>query len=665
MGDADLIVAIVALVFSVIVGLVITSQLLAQIFSTAEGQRKCSSSLLGLWSEDPTTETRRKWRWSEARFETKFVIPEIFLDTSAIQDESDDALHKDRGQIWSRFFLENGTKMSSKRKTMSVLGADVDLDYILFICTFAEDAPDMVSWLNFLAFLRLETRHAKIQTLPNEPSEKSNASTSSPGRASEPQIDSLELSWPRIKYRLHSWDFMPPNAPKPFAKITIHDLAVLARRTGMVWKTFDVKNGNMSAEGGSHILTGTLIQGMGLVLEYRCLDEKRLARGVWTEIKAIRQKTEKTFTPHQKIGLDKARANAFGRDEANSHNSDEESQNKDSSDDDPQDERDRKDQRVTVWVKAMDKFIFGLIPADPRLGLPDFPFAGEEDCFHSLETLFNDTIRTKIWNPRWPFNDLIYVAPPVLRIRHGERTALRFKSKAECASIFSDNLSLLAFGVLLRAYLNGGTTIYESEVIEVKSFYPDLPKEKFDMKMLGKLLRGREDGGTEQMKKILRRVEKLVTDSRDKVMPGNEAPRLLEELHDDHDSTTQYFIDNKDRIRFYDLLKAHFSKTTLAGRDAQSTEKEYKFALLDEEPSLSIMEMYFSYIPDYVNFVKTEQRYNSGPEGCADEDLVIEAWLTMMWRGYLFRFLHTFEFDFKGIYVPSEYYGSRLPVSLV
>ena len=225
----------------------------------------------------------------------------------------------------------------------------------------------------------------------------------------------------------------------------------------------------------------------------------------------------------------------------------------------------------------------------------------------------------------------------------------------------------MAFGVLLRAYLNGGTTIYDSEISGVRALYPELPKEALDMKMLGKLklLRGREDGGTEQTKKILSRVEKLATNFGEGVMAGIEGPRLIEELHDDHDSTTQYFIEKKDKIRFYDLLKAHFSKTTLAFCDAQSTKKKSKFTCRDWEPSLSIMEMYFSYIPNYVTFMKGKHEDTLGTEGCADEDLVIEAWLTMMWRGYLFRFLHKFELDFKGIYVPSEYYGSRLPVSLV
>ena len=50
---------------------------------------------------------------------------------------------------------------------------------------------------------------------------------------------------------------------------------------------------------------------------------------------------------------------------------------------------------------------------------------------------------------------------------------------------------------------------------------------------------------------------------------------------------------------------------------------------------------------------------------CDDEDFVIEAWLTLMWRGYLFHCVNYFKYDFDGIYVPHVYYGSRLPGYLV
>ena len=392
-----------------------------------------------------------------------------------------------------------------------------------------------------------------------------------------------------------------------------------------------------------------------------------MARGVLTEINATLRKPKIGFTQSQMSRLKKASGNALGPDQASSHDNDEESQKSDTLDDDPPDERDRKGQRVRLWVKAMDKLIFGLIPGDSRLGLPDFPFADEKDCVHVLETLSNGPLDEKIRTPRWPFNDLIYVAPRVFTNWHGDRTTLRFRSRAECSSIFSHDSSLVAFGVLLRAYLNGGTKIHDSEVSQVKEWYPELSEEESDRKLLGKLklLKGRPDGGTEQMKKILRRVEKLYTDHRDAVMAGAEAPGFIVELHDDHDSTTQYFSGKEPDIRFYDLLEAHFSKTTTASLEAQATGEDLKLDGRNWDSSSSAVEMYFSYIPDYVDFMRKKHRHSFGKMGCTDGDLVIEAWFTLMWRGFLFRFLHEFEIDGKGIYVPSEYYGSRLPVSLV
>ena len=288
MSDSELIVAVVALLISIIVGIVTMSQLLAQIFSTAEGLHKCSTSLRGLWSKDPTTRTRREWRWSEARFETKFVTPEICLGNSAvaIPDGTDDVSLKTRSQTWIPSLSIHRRNKRTKRKTESILNADFELDYVLwirsflwslFISTFANDAPDMISWLSFLTFLRLEIDDAKTETFPDEAISASYSRTTALEEAQRPEIVPLELSWPRIKYHVHSWDFMPPNAPKSFAKSIIHDIAVLVRRTGMVWKTFDSKHGNMSAEGGTHILIGTLVQGLGLVLEYRCLDDKRFS----------------------------------------------------------------------------------------------------------------------------------------------------------------------------------------------------------------------------------------------------------------------------------------------------------------------------------------------------------------------------------------------------
>ena len=47
-----------------------------------------------------------------------------------------------------------------------------------------------------------------------------------------------------------------------------------------------------------------------------------------------------------------------------------------------------------------------------------------------------------------------------------------------------------------------------------------------------------------------------------------------------------------------------------------------------------------------------------------NDDVIIEGWLTLMWRGYLFRQLHLYV-EVEGISVPREYYGSRLPVYMI
>ncbi|KAL9075571.1 MAG: hypothetical protein Q9161_001644 [Pseudevernia consocians] len=640
MLSADLTIAIVALLISVIVGLVIGFQLRAQIYSTAEGQRKCSSSLLGLWSEDSTTATYRKLRWSQFRYEIKFVVPEICLGNpvSEIEDKSDDVPNKSRSRIWNRFRSNPKTQKRIKRKTESILGADPDLDYVLFGSAVAEDAPDMVSWLSFLTFLRLEIEDAKMES--SEDNHESATTSPSPQddhesatKSLSPQDDHksaskllpLEISWPRIKYRVHSWDFMPPDAPKPFAKITLHDIAVLVRRTGMIWKVFDPKNGNMSAEGGAHILTSTTIQGIGLVLEYRCLDDNQLARGSRTKIRDATKDGHHALSKSPWNALRK-KADALGLDPPHTLKTDEESRGSENLPADLPDERNRKARTLGSWVTAMDKLVFGLIPRDPRLDLPDLPFAESSDRPKALSKLgFESTgVFKEFVDPleyRFQFNEMMCMAPPVL-MRDGGKTVLPVKP-SELVSLFMFRDSLFSFQTLLRRYLNG----------------------------VGDTLKPREDGGTDQMKRVLEGVQDIIMNSENS--ENIRTLRFRKKMRDDHDSTTRYFISKKDELRFHDIFRAHFSEVPLVKSPANAF--------------MGVMESYFSYIPHYVLFMEREKSLSCGESsGCANKDLVIEAWFTLMWRGFLFFWLHNHHFrDLEGIYVPHEYYGSRLPVYLI
>ena len=663
MGDHEYIVALVALIVSVIALILIALQLSAQIFLTAEGQRKCSQSLLSVWSKDPTTKTHWKWRWSELRFELHFVVPEICLGTSAspIPYEPKPP-KKNRSQFGAFLRTVIGARTNSDRKAESILGADRDLDYVLFLSALAYNAPDMVSWLSFLTFLRLETGDINAETIIKETFDTPLARGVAPEETCKPNLSPLEPSWPRVKYRVHSWDYMPPNAPKPFAKFTIHDIAVLVRRLGMVWKAFDPKNGDMSAEGGTHILTSSLIPGLGLVLEYRCLDDMLLAGRASQKVSSILEREQKSFTQSQKATLKKAQADGLGLAPGEFQKSDDESQRSSEINLEERDNSGRTTPNKRIWSKEMDKFVFGLVPGDPRLGLLDYPFVEVSDRLNALlprvdrdeSDLCVELSKDKYLDWQCSFNDLMAIVPPALKTGW---VGIPTMTSGDDSSVFDSTLS--TFGMLLKAFLYGGTKAHQSPFQSMRQNNSRLTEENFGETMLGRtgLLQGRNDGGTTQMKWVLDGVEDMMQS------------KVAEKMQEYHDSTTQYFIENKDEINIHELIKAFLSKAPLAAGEFRRNESrstyisEYRgtrqlFTSPSENSKFScILEHYFSYIPNYVEYMRTGSM-------CGKEDMIIEAWFTMMWRGFLSKELHYFR-EIEGVHVPYEYYGSRLPVYMI
>ncbi|KAL6252801.1 hypothetical protein RBB50_000520 [Rhinocladiella similis] len=68
-------IATIALVVSLVALIVALLQALQQYTATAEGFRRCHPSVMGDWA----ALTKRRFRLSELRFETVFVVPVIFL----------------------------------------------------------------------------------------------------------------------------------------------------------------------------------------------------------------------------------------------------------------------------------------------------------------------------------------------------------------------------------------------------------------------------------------------------------------------------------------------------------------------------------------------------------------------------------------------------------
>ena len=118
---------------------VTTAQLLQALFGTTVGYRQCQPSVMGEWA----TKTRRKWRWSEFRFEPIFTTPNIQLDRLFIFEQ---------GPGDREVFITGNAH--SRRETLSPGGSKSPV-WPARKNTVTETTSDLVGWLSLLNILHL------------------------------------------------------------------------------------------------------------------------------------------------------------------------------------------------------------------------------------------------------------------------------------------------------------------------------------------------------------------------------------------------------------------------------------------------------------------------------------------------------------------------------
>ncbi|KAL8800850.1 MAG: hypothetical protein Q9182_004870 [Xanthomendoza sp. 2 TL-2023] len=219
-------IANTALVISIVALLVTTTQLLSQIFSTAEGHRRCQPSVIGPWA----MLTKRKWRWSSFRFETLVATPEITFGKFSLTDIIEQ--------------IEGGIRWQA---------------------AFDSPPDEAACWIPFIvALLRASTSNAELNDVGNI--DTPHPHLSFPVTPTAKMLTKPTL--PVVYNRTRSWDFMPPDVVRPFASIRVFYLAIIALRMGMTWKRFEPEQGALEAEGNGHSLTSVLIRALGTVVRY-------------------------------------------------------------------------------------------------------------------------------------------------------------------------------------------------------------------------------------------------------------------------------------------------------------------------------------------------------------------------------------------------------------
>ncbi|KAL9615765.1 MAG: hypothetical protein Q9204_008671, partial [Flavoplaca sp. TL-2023a] len=234
-------IAIAALVVSLVALVTTVSQVLSQFFATADGYRRCQTSIIGGWGG----QTHRKFRWSDLRFETIYTTPRFSLMpyTGKTVSHGTGAMTNHRIQEYNPL---DGTPEMIEKTYATPLHQTSSL-------TFFNGFSEMASWVRFIDALHsnaAETRMLASSTkktgVKQEEDHLKGASLMvSNGRYGE--------GWngymiPVVTSQQHSWDFVPPDVIRPLAIATLQDIAIFSRRLGMRWKTFEPSEGILRAE---------------------------------------------------------------------------------------------------------------------------------------------------------------------------------------------------------------------------------------------------------------------------------------------------------------------------------------------------------------------------------------------------------------------------------
>lgn len=581
---SDTTVSIIALAVALVALVTTISQVLGQFLATADGYRRCQSSVMGGWAKL----THRKFRWSEMRFETLYTTPQFglfpYMPGQSVSTETDVYGTKEM-----HYQLDGSA--SSREATYC---ETIDRPHL-------SGGTENVSWLRFIEALHrnsidsLKLFGVSVHDLRSkkEPRNRTNlvADGKVLGDITKHAFGSQGYLIPDLKVQRRSWDFVPPEVVRPLASVTICDLAIMARRLGMIWKQFEPLDGNLRAEGNGHTITSTAVRSMGTVLQI----------GV------------KDFLP-----------SADDSEESN---------------------------ELYIPSEAADKMGFGIVPGDASLGVPDYKLGTEEEVLATLRNVVDpsrgaaESVKNALKaNPGWTpgISDIIGFAAPM--IRQSSSSIVRVPQPA--------------------GYAIGLTQQQEGFVVFYRRLC-DLVAER-DAK---------HDPVSKQTRSILHQYSELLHRYGEQWEDqevcnqklNDRSVEFLNDLCEKHLAATKYFTDLMARyndrgeksqvFRYTDLMYAHirhavnYFPDALERTDASPSRARDQYGMRVAGWITEGAHIYFDNIPKVIG--------NMRSKGFDQPEIVEEAWLTMMWKAFLWHRCH---FMVEGARVPSSNWGSRLPL---
>ncbi|KAH8430625.1 uncharacterized protein LDX57_008288 [Aspergillus melleus] len=322
---AATIIAAAALSISSIALLIAIGQITQQYISTAEGYRRCQSPVMGAWAQG----TRKRFIPREVRFQTVYQSPHLSLESPTGLPEGKYFVGSDK--------LPNQQRYLEYRKSHK---------WRFLLDRRHDSSPPSLraSWLGLLEQLRVYqgavygSLASQKLGLGNEKKgtadveariwDLSSSNLNAWFTALKTDSQSEWMTLPAVEVTEFAWDFMPPEALRPFASISLGDLLAIGHRIGLDWTAVDPLQGILQAQDDNgNIISSSDIRGLGTLITF--------------------------FHDERDRGNQSAYTNAF----------------------------------MPIPTTAADKLAFGIIPGDQRLGLNDVLATTDSDCLDYIASL--------------------------------------------------------------------------------------------------------------------------------------------------------------------------------------------------------------------------------------------------------------------------------------
>ncbi|KAL1887733.1 hypothetical protein Sste5346_010026 [Sporothrix stenoceras] len=287
--SSDTIIAIVALVVSVIALVGTGLQVVQQYLASAAGYSNCDAAVIGPWH----TTKKRRFRLSEMRFQVLFETPVFFVCPA---DNTRGPI-KD-APVW---FVKGNPESIAITRSLPLDGPDPNSSagkpsqrpdgaqndaaahtshashaahaaHAALTASKPQDKRgvhtadnEMSTWVRLLQELQRMERDSQHW-------QKTQVELNPPHSACTFEEHKLCVA---LQAKKRSWDTMPSSISRPYAASTICHLVEMAAMLGIYWKEFDRSTGRYRAEGNGYVLTGSHMADLGIVFTFQICGKSR------------------------------------------------------------------------------------------------------------------------------------------------------------------------------------------------------------------------------------------------------------------------------------------------------------------------------------------------------------------------------------------------------